>query len=178
MASNQNDQKSNNPQAQDKQQQQSGQRNQPGQQDRQNVNQSSDAQLNQGQGNQRQGQHGSAQGQQGKQQKQSGNQTERDENMLNLKPTCAPRARMFSRLACAWAGVMPYFSVMCSVISWPSGAILGLSSKGWKCSSAWMSPRTRSSAWSSDFRPMTHQGQETSDTKSILSWVVMSGVCP
>src|SRR5690606_32384129 len=39
-------------------------------------------------------------------------------------------------------------------------------SNGWKCRSTSTSPRTRSSARSSEARPMAHQGQTTSETKS------------
>ena len=58
----------------------------------------------------------------------------------------SPRRRIFSRLALACSGVMPYFCVMCSVISWPSAAMPGFNSNGWKCSSARTSPLTRSRA--------------------------------
>ena len=65
------------------------------------------------------------------------------------------------------AGEAPYFCAMCSAISWPSGPIRGLSSNGWKWISAVMSS-IRAKAACSDFRPTTHQGQDTSDTKSIF----------
>ena len=63
---------------------------------------------------------------------------------------------------------MPYFFAMCSAVSSPSGAICGFSSKGWKCSVTGTSGPRRSSAVSSEARPMAHQGQETSETKSIF----------
>ena len=40
-----------------------------------------------------------------------------------------------------------------------------------------MSPATFVSACSSAPSPIAHQGQDTSETKSILSWVVMVAVC-
>src|SRR5581483_2906945 len=53
-------------------------------------------------------------------------------------------------------------------MSSPSGAIWGLSSKGWKCMSTATSSCNRATAASSDCNPIAHQGQETSDTKSIF----------
>ena len=97
-------------------------------------------------------------------------------SMLKVNPSSAPRAAMASRFFWLCSGVAPYFSCRCSPMSWPSGPICGFSSKGWKCKSSATSPCSRSAACSSALRPMMHQGQETSETKSILSVVVMCGL--
>ena len=62
-------------------------------------------------------------------------------------------------------------------MSCPPGGMCGFSSNGWQCRVAWMSPATLVSACSSAPSPIAHQGQDTSETKSILSWVVMVAVC-
>src|SRR5690606_25608453 len=85
----------------------------------------------------------------------------------NTKPTSAPRWRIISRVAACCCGEDPYFCAMCSPMSWPSGPICGLSSKGWKWIRADSSSCRRPSAASSAPSPMAHQGQETSETKSI-----------
>src|SRR5450830_546100 len=91
--------------------------------------------------------------------------------MAKVKPRSAPRARIASRDCAICSSVEPYFWAICSPISWPSGAILAFSSKGWKWISAWAVSFSLSSACSSDLRPITHQGQETSETKSIRTGV-------
>ena len=59
-------------------------------------------------------------------------------------------------------------------MSWPPEGICGFSSKGWKCSSALSSPCSCASACSSADKPMAHQGQEMSETQSILrEWVMV-----
>src|SRR5262245_54487478 len=52
--------------------------------------------------------------------------------------------------------------------------MFGLSSNGWKCTSAATRSPTRSSASSIPLSPMTHQGQDTSETKSIFMGFVMA----
>ena len=79
-----------------------------------------------------------------------------------------------------WAdcsGVEPYLAPMCSTMFSPSGTIWGLSSNGWKAMSAVIPSGLRfSSACSSPPRPTTHQGQTTSETKSIFSGRVAGSV--
>ena len=53
------------------------------------------------------------------------------------------------------------------------GRHVGLSSKGWSVSWASTSPLSRSNAISSPRRPTTHQGQTTSDTTSMTSFLGM-----
>src|SRR5450830_28131 len=92
-------------------------------------------------------------------------------SMANVKPSAAPRARIASRDCAICSSVEPYLWAICSPISSPSGTILAFSSKGWKWISAWAVSFSLSSACSSDLRPITHQGQETSETKSIRTGV-------
>ena len=96
-------------------------------------------------------------------------------SMLNVKPTAAPRWRIASRFFCTCCSGMPYLRAMCSVVSSPSGAMPGFSSNGWKCSVTGTSGPRRSSAVSSAARPMAHQGQETSETKSIFMAEIQAG---
>ena len=90
-----------------------------------------------------------------------------------VKPTSAARARIISRVAAESSGVRPYFWKMCSPMFWPPAGMSGLSSKGWKVMSAATTSAVRASACSSAPSPMTHHGQETSETKSILMGLVM-----
>src|SRR5471032_1184165 len=92
-------------------------------------------------------------------------------SMAKVKPSAAPRARIASRDCAICSSVEPYLWAICSPISSPSGTILAFSSKGWKWISAWAVSFSLSSACSSDLRPITHQGQETSETKSIRTGV-------
>ena len=85
-----------------------------------------------------------------------------------VKPTSAPRWRSVSRVAASCAGEAPYLRARCSTASSPSAGICGFSSKGWKCSSTASCGPTRRSASSSEYRPTAHQGQATSETKSIF----------
>ncbi len=78
--------------------------------------------------------------------------------MSKLKPSASPRCWMFCRLASVCAGVTPYFCARCSSISWPSGAIFGFSSKGWKCSLGLQLGQAFERLLQR-LRPMTHQGQ-------------------
>ena len=65
--------------------------------------------------------------------------------------------------------VEPYFFFTCSVVFSPSGGMSGLSSNGWKWISATTSGPIASSACLNDRSPITHQGQATSETKSMRS---------
>src|SRR5487761_2314705 len=88
--------------------------------------------------------------------------------MAKVKPASSPRARIISRVCSDCSGVAPYFSARCSSMSWPPGGICGLSSNGWKWISVLTSSPSRAIAASSALSPITHQGQETSETKSIF----------
>ncbi|MNE16279.1 hypothetical protein D3C80_1092200 [compost metagenome] len=89
--------------------------------------------------------------------------------MRMSKPTSAARARIISRFWADCSGVEPYLRPICSTMFSPSGAICGFSSKGWKAmSAATPSPFKVSSAVVSPPRPTAHQGQTTSETKSIF----------
>src|SRR5690606_2221134 len=87
--------------------------------------------------------------------------------MSKVKPTAAPRSTMTCWLAAACSADMPYLRCRWPSASSPSAGICGFSSNGWKWISASTSPRVRSSARSSDIRPTAHQGQTTSETKSM-----------
>ncbi len=89
--------------------------------------------------------------------------------MLKVKPSAAPRSRIASRFASICSAELPYLRTRCSVESSPSGAICGFSSNGWKWISALTSPSSFASACCSEASPIAHQGQETSETKSIRS---------
>src|SRR6185437_11306981 len=89
--------------------------------------------------------------------------------MLKVKPSAAPRARIASRLASICSAELPYLRRRCSVESSPSAAICGFSSNGWKWISADTSPSSFASACCDDARPTAHQGQDTSETKSMRS---------
>src|SRR5689334_13613909 len=93
-----------------------------------------------------------------------------------VKPTAAARWRMFSRATANSSFERPYFLARCSSRSSPSGAMSGLSSKGWKWMSAAISPSRRFSAVSRLARPTAHQGHTTSETKSICSFLAIWGL--
>ena len=93
-----------------------------------------------------------------------------------VKPTPAARSRIILREAADCCGVDPYFCATCSRMFWPSGGMSGFSSNGWKWMSAFTRSPTRSNACSSPFKPMMHQGQTTSETKSmvmVLAWALV-----
>src|SRR3989344_7513323 len=96
-------------------------------------------------------------------------------SVRNAKPNSAPMSRMRARVAWDSSALEPYFSVMCSTMFWPSAGMPGFSSNGWK----WISACTSLPSWSRASvrprRPMTHQGQDTSLTKSIFRAVLMGG---